>query len=95
MTEYILLGISLFLILLIVFLIKRNKKRKIIEQALKLTLFSVKMSGVTAEEIRDSQKQEKDWIRLMEDFYSSLNSLSKEGLFGIDPWIALEIVKLK
>ena len=95
MTEYILLGISLFLILLIVFLIKRNKKRKIIEQSLKLTLFSVKMSGVTAEEIRDSQKQEKDWIRLMEDFYSSLNSLSKEGLFGIDPWIALEIVKLK
>jgi hypothetical protein len=68
---------------------------KTIEQSLKLTLFSVKMSGSTAEELRDSGKQEKDWIRLMEDFYSSLNSLSKDGLFGIDPWIALEIVKLK
>jgi hypothetical protein len=53
------------------------------------------MSGATTEEIRDSGKQEKDWIKSMEDFYSSLNSLSKEGAFGVSPWIALEIVKLK
>lgn len=95
MIEYILSGVSLLIVLIVIFLIKRNRKMKTIEQSLKLTLFSVKMSGSTAEELRDSGKQEKDWIRLMEDFYSSLNSLSKEGLFGVDPWIALEIVKLK
>ena len=93
--EYILLAVSLLILLITIIFIKRSKKIKIIEQSLKFTLFSVKMSGITAEEIRDSGRQEKDWIRLMEDFYSSLNSLSKEGLFGIDPWIALEIVKLK
>lgn len=95
MIEYILSGVSLLIVLIVIFLIKRNRKMKTIEQSLKLTLFSVKMSGSTAEELRDSGKQEKDWIKLMEDFYSSLNSLSKEGLFGVDPWIALEIVKLK
>lgn len=95
MIEYILSGVSLLIVLIVIFLIKRNRKMKTIEQSLKLTLFSVKMSGSTAEELRDSGRQEKDWIRLMEDFYSSLNSLSKEGLFGVDPWIALEIVKLK
>ncbi|MDK2948850.1 MAG: hypothetical protein PWQ56_15 [Patescibacteria group bacterium] len=93
--EYILSLSSLLIVLILIFLFKRNRKMKTIEQSLKLTLFSVKMSGSTAEELRDSGKQEKDWIRLMEDFYSSLNSLSKDGLFGIDPWIALEIVKLK
>jgi hypothetical protein len=95
MIEYIFLGLSLFLILLAIIIFRTSRKTKIIEESLKFTLFLVKMSGITSEEIRDSGKQEKDWIRLMEDFYSSLNSLSKEGLFGVDPWIALEIVKLK
>ncbi|MDD2757705.1 MAG: type IV secretion system DNA-binding domain-containing protein [Candidatus Pacebacteria bacterium] len=87
--------ISLLLVLFLFLFIKKNKRNKMIKESLEFTLFSIKMSGITNEEIRDSGKQEKDWIKSMEDFYSVLNSLSKESLFGVDPWISMEIVKLK
>ncbi|MFA5754765.1 MAG: type IV secretory system conjugative DNA transfer family protein [Candidatus Paceibacterota bacterium] len=92
---YILILIFILLLIVLMLLIKRLNNHKTIKESLDFTLFSVKMSGATTEEIRDSGKQEKDWIKSMEDFYSSLNSLSKEGAFGVSPWIALEIVKLK
>ncbi|MDD2757714.1 MAG: hypothetical protein PHV29_03915, partial [Candidatus Pacebacteria bacterium] len=87
--------LSLLLVLFLFLFIKKNRRNKMIKESLEFTLFSVKMSGITNEEIRDSGKQEKDWIKSMEDFYSVLNSLSKESLFGVDPWISMEIVKLK
>ena len=92
---YILILIFILSLTILILLIKRLNNHKIIKESLDFTLFSVKMSSATAEEIRDSGKQERDWIKSMEDFYSSLNSLSKENLFGIEPWIALEIVKTK
>lgn len=87
--------LSLLLVLFLFLFIRKNRRNKMIKESLEFTLFSVKMSGITNEEIRDSGKQEKDWIKSMEDFYSVLNSLSKDSLFGVDPWISMEIVKLK
>jgi len=93
--QYILIGFLLLILFLILFSLKRNKNIKIMEQSLDFVLFSVKMSSINNEEIRESGKKEKDWIKSMEDFYSSLASLSKINVFGAEPWLALEIVKLK
>jgi hypothetical protein len=92
---YFFTALIVFLAGLIVFLLKKSNKSKALEESLKFVLFSVKMAKESPEEMQKSGKQEKDWIRSMEDFYSSLTSLSKEGLMGVEPWIALEIAKIK
>jgi hypothetical protein len=88
--------ISIVLVLFFVALFFINKKNKAnkFKQSLNLTLFSIRIPKKSAEEIKDAQKQEKDWIKIMEDFYSSLGSLKKEGLFNPEPWISLEIAKV-
>jgi len=83
------------LLLVFVFLLKKRNKSKELKESLEFVLFSVKMSRESIEEAQKSGKQEKDWIRLMEDFYSSLTSFNKESVLGIEPWIALEIGKIK
>jgi hypothetical protein len=92
---YALIVLILFLFFLIVFFLKKRNASKALKESLDFVLFSVKMSKESSEELQRSGKQEKDWIKPMEDFYSSLTSLNKEGVLGIDPWIALEIGKVK
>jgi len=92
--------ITITSVLIVLFLValffsnKRNKTNKF-KQSLGMTLFSVRIPKKSPEELKESQKQEKDWIKVMEDFYSSLNSLKKEGFFSPEPWISLEIAKIK
>ncbi|MCK9446170.1 type IV secretion system DNA-binding domain-containing protein [bacterium] len=91
---FILLALIISL-LVFIFLFKKRNKSEALKQSLEFVLFSVKMTKESIEETNKAGKQEKDWIRLMEDFYSSLTSFNKEGVFDIDPWIALEIGKVK
>lgn len=97
LTSY--LGILALLIILafVFFLILKGKKKKSkIKQALKLTLFSVKVPGKTMDELQiDPKKQEKEWIAVMEHFYASLTALKKKSIFDEDPWISLELLKVK
>jgi hypothetical protein len=87
---------ALIIILLVfIFSIKKRNKTEALKQSLEFVLFSVKMTKDSIEETNKAGKQEKDWIRLMEDFYSSLTSFNKEKVFDVDPWIALEIGKVK
>ncbi len=91
---YALIVLIIFL-LVFIFLFKKRNKSKALKESLGFVLFSVKMTTESAEELQKAGKQEKDWIKSMEDFYSSLTSFNKEGILGIDPWIALEIGKIK
>ncbi|MCD6094703.1 type IV secretory system conjugative DNA transfer family protein [bacterium] len=94
---YIIIGSAIGGLILVIFLIvifKRQGKKAVLKQALNLSLFLVKIPPKTPEEIRESGKQEKEWIALMEDFYSSLTALSKKEIFGVTPWISLEIAKV-
>lgn len=68
---------------------------KRIKESTSFTLFSVRIPPKTEEELRQSGKNEKEWIRLMEDFYASLVSFKKQSFLGVLPWIALEIAKVK
>ena len=63
--------------------------------SLDLILLSVKIPNKSVEEIQQAGKQEKDWIKVMEDFYSNLVSLKPKGIFGVKPWITLEIAKVR
>ena len=88
-------SIILVLIFIALFFVSKKTKSNKFKQSLGLTLFSIRIPKKSAEEMKESQKQEKDWIKVMEDFYSSLSSLKKEGLFSPEPWISLEIAKIK
>ncbi|MFA5432378.1 MAG: type IV secretory system conjugative DNA transfer family protein [Candidatus Paceibacterota bacterium] len=85
----------IILVLVFVFIFKKRNKSEALKESLGFVLFSVRMTKESIEETQKAGKQDKDWIRLMEDFYSSLTSFNKEGVFGVDPWIALEIGKVK
>ncbi len=85
-----------FLILFIfLFVVKKIKSRKAIKKSLKFCLFLVSLPEKTYQEVQESQKQEKQWIALMEDFYSSLTGFKKGGFFEPESWICFEIVKVK
>ncbi len=89
------LGILLAVLLAVFwFLVKRQNREKF-KMSLDLVLLSVKIPAKTPEEIQQSGRQEKDWIKVMEDFYSNLVSLKPKGFFRPKPWIALEIAKVK
>jgi len=60
-----------------------------------LVLLSVKIPNKSTEEIQQAGKQEKDYIKVMEDFYSNLVSLRSEGVFGVKPWVTCEIAKVR
>jgi len=65
------------------------------QMAMDLVLFSVRIPSKTAEEIQQSGKQEKDWIKVMEDFYANLVSLKPAHFWSPKPWITLEIAKVR
>ncbi len=94
---YILFVLIILIVLLsvLIFFLRKSGKKKVLKESLDFVLFSVKMTKESPEEMQKTGKQEKDWIRSMEDFYSSLTSLNKDSALGVDPWIALEIGKIK
>jgi hypothetical protein len=73
----------------------RKLKRDEFELEMGLVLLSVKIPQKTTEEIQQAGKQEKDWIKVMEDFYSNLVSLKPAGFFSPKPWITLEVAKVR
>lgn len=75
--------------------LNKRKRSEELKQSLNFTLFLVRIPNKTAEEVQQSGKQEKDWIKIMEDFYDSLVSLKQRKFFAINPWITLEIAKVK
>jgi hypothetical protein len=97
--EYGYITIGLFVLILLVSIIwiflSKMFEGKRFKESLSFTLFSIRIPPKTEEELRQSGKQEKDWIKLMEDFYSSLVSLHKQSFMGVLPWITLEIAKVK
>ncbi|MFA5249686.1 MAG: DUF87 domain-containing protein [Candidatus Paceibacterota bacterium] len=91
---YILAG-SLSLFLLSAYIVEKRRRSENLEQSLGLVLLSIKVPNKTAEEIQQSGKQEKDWIKIMEDFYDGMVSLKKQRWFSlVSPWISLEIAKI-
>jgi len=91
----ILTAIVILYLLFLLFLNSRKKHSRI-KQALKMSLFSVKIPGKTFEELQnDPKKQEKEWISIMEHFYASLTALKKKSIFDEDPWICFELLKVK
>lgn len=81
-------------IICIALFIDTQKKKSRMKQSLNLTLFSVKIPFKTDQELQREGKQEKEWISLMEHFYSSLTALKKDSLLGEKPWICLELMKV-
>lgn len=90
----VIISLILLLFFVLLFFVNKRSKANKFKQSLSLTLFSVRMAKKTVEEMQSVQKQEKDWIKVMEGFYSSLGSFKKDGLFGPEPWISLEIAKV-
>lgn len=92
---FYILATALILLSILMLLVKKRNKAEALKESLDFVLFLVKMNKESSDEIQKTGKQEKDWIKLMEDFYSSLTSFNKERVLGINPWIALEIGKVK
>ncbi len=84
-----LFSLILLAVLLFCFLRESTKKKKI---PLPFTLFLVRIFPKTEEELRRSGKQEKDWMGLMEDFYSDL---ILRDFFGDLSQVALEIARVR
>jgi len=94
---YLAIGLALLAVAGPLFFFYRKwQKRANLRLSLDLVLLSVKIPSKTAEEIQQSGKQqEKEWIKVMEDFYANLVSLQRQGIFAPKPWIALEVAKVK
>ncbi|MDD4409284.1 MAG: type IV secretion system DNA-binding domain-containing protein [Candidatus Pacebacteria bacterium] len=69
-------------------------KKNALKASLSFTLFLVRIPIKSQEELKEQGKDEKETIRIMEDFYESLVSLRKDKAFGPPPWITLEISKV-
>ena len=71
------------------------KKRKLAKFCLSMdmVLLSVRIPQKSAEEVQQSGRQEKDWIKVMEDFNANLITLKPKGLLAPKPWLALEIAR--
>ncbi|MDD5551974.1 MAG: type IV secretion system DNA-binding domain-containing protein [Candidatus Pacebacteria bacterium] len=91
-----LISISILVVLFFLFLFgKKIRKRRVQKRSLDYVLFSVSLPQKTPQEVQESQKQEKQWIALMEDFFTALTGLKKGGVFEPRAWICLEIAKVK
>ena len=74
---------------------KNRRKRRNFQQSLDVVLFSIKIPPKSAEEIQQAGKQEKDWIKVMEDFYANIVSLKTKGISSPKYWVTLEIAKVR
>ena len=85
-----------FMLGFLLFFLKSREERDILDKSLKTTLFLVTVPLKTFEEAEKEKKQEKkEWISVMEHFYSTLTSLKKTSLFDTAPWVSFEIAKIK
>ncbi len=81
---------------ILLFFLKDKEKRDILNKSLKTTLFLITIPSKTFEEAEKEKKQEKkEWISIMEHFYSTLTSFKKTSFFDVAPWISFEIAKVK
>jgi Ca2+-binding EF-hand superfamily protein len=69
-------------------------KKSTFKASLSFTLFLIRIPIKSPDEIKETGKNEKELIRVMEDFYESLVSLRNEKIFGPPPWLTLEISKV-
>lgn len=74
---------------------RKRAGRETFRMTLDMVLLSVRIPPKSAEELQQAGKQEKDWMKIMEDFYANLVSLKSKGFFGVKPWITLEIARIK
>ena len=85
-----------FILGVLLFFLKNREEKDILDKSLKTTLLLVTVPLKTFEEAEKEKKQEKkEWISIMEHFYSILTSLKKTSLFDTAPWISFEIAKIK
>lgn len=87
-------GAILALAAVLAYLFKRKQDTQTFRESLDFTLLSVKIPQKSIEEIQQAGKQERDWMKVMEDFYANLITLKPNGLFAPKPWITLEIAKV-
>lgn len=94
-TIYIIAGIAGFILLIFLFFFfKKRSQKAVLDQSLNMVLFLVKIPPKSLEELSKLQKQEKQWINCMDDFYSGLTGIRKKTLFGPTPWVSFEIAKV-
>jgi len=67
----------------------------LLKESLKFNLYLIKTPRKRLSETKDLQKEEKEWLSKMENFYSSLTGLKKKGIFGTQPWVCFELTKVK
>ncbi|MDD4661879.1 MAG: type IV secretion system DNA-binding domain-containing protein [Candidatus Pacebacteria bacterium] len=94
---YLLIALVVLIVSLVIYLVLDTKKKSSkIRQSLRMVLFSVRVPSKSMEELQiDPKKQEKEWISIMEHFYTSLTAIKNQGLFDEMPWISLELLKVK
>jgi len=88
-------GVLLVLLVAAAFFYKKRQNREAFNMSMDMVLLTVRIPPKSTEEIQQSGKQEKDWIKMMEEFYANLVSLKPKGLFSPLPWITLEIAKVR
>lgn len=97
--DFYLILIIFFGILVLFFLAwifsQKLKKKRLQKKSLELVLFSVSLPPKTPQEIQESQKQEKQWIALMEDLFSALTGMKKGSFLTPPDWACFEIAKVK
>ncbi len=77
---------------------RKRVGREAFAMSLDMVLMSVRIPPISQEEVAQAGqtgRHEKDWMRVMEDFYANLVSLKSKGFFGPRPWITLEIAKVR
>ncbi|MDD5639587.1 MAG: type IV secretion system DNA-binding domain-containing protein [Candidatus Pacebacteria bacterium] len=84
--------IAVFAFFAINYILGKIAKKNALNASLSFTLFLIKMPIKGENEMKTSN--EKDEIKMMEDFYECLISLKSEKIFGAPSWIALEISKV-
>lgn len=93
---YLLAAAGVFAILAILyFFYRRWQSKQNFRLSMDMVLLSVKIPNKSTEEIQQAGKQEKDYIKVMEDFYSNLVSLKPKGMLGAKPWITFELAKIR
>lgn len=89
------LGAVLVFFAALAFWYRKRVGREAFRMSLDMVLLSVRIPPKSAEEIQQAGRQEKDWMKIMEDFYANLVSLKSKGIFGVKPWVTLEIAKVR
>jgi len=92
---FLVLMVIVAILVAVVWFYRKKRGREAFRMSLDMVLLSVRIPPKSAEEIQQSGRQEKDWLKVMEDFYANLVSLKAKGFFAPNPWITLEIAKVK